>query len=165
MTYSLDERATGNSINESNDVARKGEQKPRQPKLKSNSVAGSPCDGAAGGRGSSGSPCDGAAGGSGSSGSPCDGAAGGSGSSASTRRASGDSHRPAARTRRLARAVAEAGGETKGQAARLVAMGHRRLMGTPAFANDWRALWAWVLLDTGVTYRWQVNWPPSPTRS
>jgi hypothetical protein len=33
-------------------------------------------------------------------------------------------------------------------------MGHRRLMGTPAFANDWRALWAWVLLDTGVTYRW-----------
>jgi chromosome segregation ATPase len=33
MTYSLDERATGNSINESNDVARKGEQKLRQPKL------------------------------------------------------------------------------------------------------------------------------------
>ena len=33
MTYSLDERATGNSIDGSNDVARKGEQKLRQPKL------------------------------------------------------------------------------------------------------------------------------------
>jgi hypothetical protein len=33
MTYSLEERATGNGIYGSNDVARKGEQKPRQPKL------------------------------------------------------------------------------------------------------------------------------------
>ena len=33
MTYSLDERATGNGIDGSNDVANKGEQKLRQPKV------------------------------------------------------------------------------------------------------------------------------------
>jgi chromosome segregation ATPase len=128
MTYSLDERATGSS-----DVAHKGKQKPRQPKLNQTALRAALATAhheAAEARAALATAQQEAA--------EARAALATAQQEATEAQRRLDELRATLidlRTRRVACAGAEAVGETKGQTARVVAMGYRRLMGTPAFAQ------------------------------